>query len=407
MDIPGWLIDLTAWAGGNRWMVWIFLIVLVTAMADLIQRMVVRGLSSRARRSRNRWDDAVLWALARPLGLLIWVLGISLAAAVAGHYTGTDVPVFDYIDAARATGVIVALGWFALRLIRAVELRMIERVRAVALEPDEGPDRSTVEAAGKLLRAVVLVTVGLVLLQTLGFSISGVLAFGGIGGIAVGFAARDMLANFFGGIMLHLDKPLAVGEWVRSPDREIEGTVEHISWRITRIRTFDMRPLYVPNSVFSNIAVENPSRMTHRRIYEIIGVRYADIAAMPAIVEDVRAMLHEHDDIDNAASLIVNFLSFGQSSLDIMVYCLTFEKRWIQYHAIKQDVMLEIVRIIEAHGAEIALPTSTLHVASLPGGEPASGADGDAAAAVSREPAREPGLHRSGTMTGPPQGDHE
>ena len=262
MDIPAWLIEFTAWAGGNRWMVWIFLIILVTGVADLSQRVVVRRLTGRARRSINRWDDAVLWAVARPLGVLIWVLGISLAAAVAGRYTGTDVSVFGYINAARATGVVVALGWFALRLIRAVELRMIERVRAVSLEPDEGPDRSTVEAVGKLLRAVVLVTVGLVLLQTLGFSISGVLAFGGIGGIAVGFAARDMLANFFGGIMLHLDKPLAVGEWVRSPDREIEGTVEYISWRITRIRTFDMRPLYVPNSVFSNIAVENPSSMT-------------------------------------------------------------------------------------------------------------------------------------------------
>ena len=405
MDIPAWLIEFTAWAGGRRWMVWIFLIVLVTAVADLVQRVVVRALSGRARISRNRWDDAVLWAIARPLGLLIWVLGISLAATVAGVYTGTDASVFDYIDAGRATGVIVALGWFALRLIRAVELRMIERVRTVALEPDEGPDRSTVEAAGKLLRAVVLVTAGLVLLQTLGFSISGVLAFGGIGGIAVGFAARDMLANFFGGIMLHLDKPLAVGEWVRSPDREIEGTVEHISWRITRIRTFDMRPLYVPNSVFSNIAVENPARMTHRRIYEIVGIRYDDIAAMPAIVEDVRRMLLEHDDIDNAASLIVNFLSFGKSTLDIMVYCLTFEKRWAQYHAIKQDVMLQIARIIEAHGAEIAFPTSTLHVASLPGGEPADGEGNAVAASGLRPDAASRG--RTGTATGPAGGEGE
>ena len=117
------------------------------------------------------------------------------------------------------------------------------------------------DAMAKLLRLSVIITAGLVVLQTLGFSISGVLAFGGVGGIAVGFAARDLLANFFGGLMIYLDRPFSVGDWVRSPDRNIEGTVERIGWRLTVIRTFDKRPLYVPNSVFANIAVENPSRM--------------------------------------------------------------------------------------------------------------------------------------------------
>lgn len=383
MQMPAWLIELTAWAGGNRWMVGIFLIILATGIVDLVQRLVFRGLSRRARKSRNVWDDAILWALIRPVSLAVWVLGITSAAAVAGHYAETDAAVFDYVGAVRKAGVIVALGWFALRLIHGVEQRMVERVHAVSLQAGEGPDRSTVEAVGKLLRATVLVTAGLVLLQTLGFSISGVLAFGGIGGIAIGFAARDVLANFFGGMMLHLDRPLAVGEWVRSPDREIEGTVEYISWRVTRLRTFDMRPLFVPNSVFSNIIVENPSRMTHRRIYETVGIRYDDIGAMPGIVEDVHAMLAERDDIDSEATLIVNFLTFNASSLDFMVYCLTREKRWAEFHAIKQDVMLRIAEIVERHGAEIAYPTSTLHVATLPqpGGEPV---DDDGAADAAR-----------------------
>ena len=104
-------------------------------------------------------------------------------------------------------------------------------------------------------------------MQALGYSISGVLAFGGIGGIAVGFAAKDLLANFFGGLMIYLDRPFSVGDWIRSPDKNIEGTVEEIGWRLTRIRTFDKRPLYVPNSTFTQISVENPSRMLNRRIY--------------------------------------------------------------------------------------------------------------------------------------------
>jgi MscS family membrane protein len=383
MNMPDWLIEFTAWAGSNRWMVWVFLILLTTAALDLTQRIVIRGLARRARHTSNLWDDTVLWALVGPIGLIIWVLGVTIAGEAIGRYAQTDAALFDYVGAIRKSGVIVALGWFALRLTRAVEGRLVERVRTVSFAPEEGPDRSTVEAIGKLLRATVLIGVGLVLLQTLGFSISGVLAFGGIGGIAIGFAARDLLANFFGGIMLHLDRPMAVGEWVRSPDREIEGTVEHISWRITRLRTFDQRPLYVPNSIFSNIIVENPSRMTHRRIYETVGVRYDDIAVVSNIADDIRAMLDEHEQIDSDATLIVNFMQYSESSLDYMIYCLTNETRWAAYHAIKEEIMLRIGDIIRSHGAEIAYPTSTLHVATLPqpGGEPAE-ADDDAQAAT-------------------------
>lgn len=189
-----------------------------------------------------------------------------------------------------------------------------------------------------------------------------VLAFGGIGGIAVGFAAKDLLANFFGGLVVYLDRPFAVGDWVRSPDQEIEGTVEEIGWRLTRIRTFDKRPLYVPNSVFTQVTVENPSRMSHRRIYETIGVRYDDLAKVAPIVEDIRAMLRSHPEIQQDQTMIVNFNQFNASSLDIMVYTFTRTTAWVHFHAVKQDVLLRIADIIAAHGAEIAFPTRTLHL---------------------------------------------
>jgi len=189
-----------------------------------------------------------------------------------------------------------------------------------------------------------------------------VLAFGGVGGIAIGFAARDLLANFFGGLMIYLDRPFSVGDWVRSPDREIEGTIERIGWRLTVIRTFDKRPLYVPNSVFANIAVENPSRMTHRRIYETFGIRYEDIQQMSAITTDVEAMLKVHSAIDATQTLMVNFVACTPSSVDFFVYTFTKTTVWTEFHVIKQDVLLKIADIIAQHGAEMAFPTSTVHV---------------------------------------------
>ncbi len=198
--------------------------------------------------------------------------------------------------------------------------------------------------------------------QTLGFQITGLLALGGVGGIAVGFAAKDILANFFGGLAIYLDRPFVVGEWIRSPDKELEGTVEYISWRHTRIRGFNKNPIYVPNSVFATILVENPSRMSHRRIKETIGLRYDDFGVVAAVVADIRAMMQEHPDIDATQTLIVNFNQFGASSLDLMIYAFTRTTVWVDYHAVKQDVLLKIGQIIAGHGAEIAFPTQTLHL---------------------------------------------
>ena len=209
----------------------------------------------------------------------------------------------------------------------------------------------------------------------------------------MGFAAKDLLANFFGGFIIHLDRPFKVGDWVRSPDRNIEGTVEHIGWRLTTIRTFDKRPLYVPNAAFTTIAVENPSRMTNRRISETIGIRYADVHSMKKIVDEIRDMLKNHEDIAADETLIVNFLAFNASSLDIMVYAFTKTTQWVRFHEVKEDVLLKISDIIESHGAEVAFPTRTLH---LPDGVKVSGDNQEQSAS---EPAREDGRGQdSGTQ---------
>jgi MscS family membrane protein len=283
--------------------------------------------------------------------MLVWIVGLSFAAQIAQSVA--DAVVFEAIEPIRDVGVIAVIAWFLSRFISAAERNILKKTEV---------DYTTAHAIARLLRISVMITATLVVLQTLGYSISGVLAFGGIGGIAVGFAAKDLLSNFFGGMMIFLDRPFSVGDWIRSPDREIEGTVEHIGWRLTAIRTFDKRPLYIPNSVFTTITVQNPSRMSHRRIYETIGIRYDDVDKLPLIIADVEKMLREHPDIDDSQTLMVNFNAYAPSSLDFFVYTFTHTTVWIEFHAIKQDVLLKIHDIIARHGAEIAYPTSTVHL---------------------------------------------
>ena len=344
--------------------VYVFAIVTTTLVVRFAAKFVFDRLARQFERTHNLYDDAVLEAARKPIGWAIYAFGILFAAEVAGQ--DSDSELFAYIDPIRDVVAIALLAWFAVRFISFVEGHIGDAVYEGRMI-----DNATLGAISKLLRASVLITALLMVLQSLGVPITGVLAFGGVGGLAVGFAARDLLANFFGALMIFLDRPFAEGDWVRSADREIEGTVEQIGWRMTRIRTFDQRPLYVPNSVFSTLTVENPSRMRNRRIYEIVGVRYDDMAAVQRIVEDIRAMLKGHPEIETETrTLIVNLLSFGASSLDIMVYTFTKTTDWVEFHGIKEDVMLKIAGIVAAHGADFAFPTQTLHLGAAPPPEP-------------------------------------
>ena len=343
------------------WIMSVFLVVFATLVFNFFQKRALNRLHLKLEKTSTPWDDLLILSLQKPLSFLIWLLGLSFAAEIVQQQS--QATIFEAIDPIRDAGIIIILVMFVLNLIRGAEAILIEKETATG---EKDFDKHTVEAIGKLLRISVIITGVLVMLQSMGYSISGVLAFGGIGGIAIGFAAKDLLANFFGGLMIYLDRPFKVGDWIRSNDRNIEGTVEHIGWRLTRIRTFDKRPLYIPNSVFANISVENPSRMTNRRIYETIGIRYDDAGKMAGIVSEVKAMLLEHPEIDTGQTLIVNFNGFAASSVDFFVYTFTKTTDWVRFHEIKQDVLLKIMEVINKQGAQIAFPTSTLHIQSLP-----------------------------------------
>ncbi len=353
--LMGWIQNWNILSEGMRASIGIFALVLLTAIVAFIASRIIFRLEKKCRGTTNLWDDAFLHAARKPVIGFVWLQGVFWAAEIAYRYSEAEV--FSYNDNVLEFGFIWLMVWTLLGVIKEAE-----KILASPVKMKKPMDYTTVNAISKLIRAVVLITAVLIALQSLGYSISGVLAFGGVGGIAIGFAAKDLLANFFGGFVIHMDRPFKVGDWVRSPDRNIEGTVEHIGWRITTVRTFDKRPLYIPNAIFTTVAVENPSRMTNRRISETIGIRYADVSQMATIVDDIREMLVSHEDIDPNQTLIVNFLSFNASSLDIMVYTFTKTTNWVEFHKVKQDVLLKISDIIEGFDAEVAFPTRTLHL---------------------------------------------
>ena len=281
----------------------------------------------------TRWDDVVYYSISPPAEWAMWVCIVYGSLSLFEEAEVLRAALLQLAD----TLLILLVGWLLHRVSTGIEKELLSEHRG----PRDSDDRATISAVARLARITVWVLSALMVLQSLGVSVSGLLA--------------------FGGLSIYLDRPFAVGDWIRSPDRSIEGTVEDIGLRVTRIRTFDQRPLYVPNSTFSSVSLENPSRMTNRRIYETIGVRYEDAGRVAKIVSDVQTMLKEHEDIAQDRTMIVNFNHMAPSSLDFFIYAFTKTTNWVEYHAIKENVLLRILEIVERNGAQIAFPTQTIH----------------------------------------------
>ena len=359
-DVVGEVVEIvesvSLFVGLPGWVMQAFVIILVALLLEFVYRLFINRLGRLAEKTSHNWDDAVVYAGKRPVSLLIWWQGIVMAARVAAPHT--DALGFDpgFLGVMQQLGLVIAATWFFFRLTTGFEKAFV----AARRRRNESVDITTVSVLGRIVRIAVLLTGALTILSILDIPISGFLAAGGVGGIAVGLAARDLLANFFGGFMLFLDRPLSVGDWVRSPDQEIEGVVEKIGWRMTTIRKFDKRPMYVPNATFTTITVENPSRMTHRQIFEHVGIRYDDFAKTRQIVDEIRDYIHDHPDLDTTQTTMVHFNVFGPHSLDIMIYCFTKTVVWTEYHQVREEVLINIGEIIQRNGAEIAFPTRTL-----------------------------------------------
>lgn len=331
-------------------------VALLVIIFNLAIRFILHRLELATKYTDNPWDDALIHAARRPLSALAWVVGLAYAAQIVHREKGGFF--FEQIATFRDIAIIACGAWFLFRLIHNVSHNIISSREALGGVVDS----TTVDALSKLSRFVVVIVSITMSMHALGFSVSGVLAFGGLGGIAVGFAARDLLANFFGGLTLYMDRPFVVGEQIRSPDKALEGVVEHIGWRLTTIRGLNKSAIYVPNALFTTIVVENVSRITNRRINEVIGLRYADIATVQAIVTDIKALLSAQPGLDTAERVDVTFDRFADSALNISINAFTLSMDKGRYLEIKQEILLKIAGIIAQHGAEFAFPTQTIYV---------------------------------------------
>ena len=222
---------------------------------------------------------------------------------------------------------------------------------------------------------VVIIFVGVsVILEIWGIAIGPLLAGLGLFGAAVALGAQDLFKNLIGGITVIAEKRFNPGDWIKV-DGVVEGVVEDIGFRSTKVRRFDKAPVHVPNSELSDAVVTNFSRMTHRRIYWKIGVTYSTTKEQLKIVRDgIMDYIMGNDEFAKPpeVSTFVRLDSFNDSSIDFMIYCFTKTTDWGKWLEIKENFALAIKEIVENKaGTEFAFPSQSIYIESISGGETA------------------------------------
>ncbi len=293
--------------------------------------------------------NAILRSFKNPTAMLLGILASVAVLPVPSMIT-------PFISAFRIIGFVAIIGWILINLTAVVELYCL-KVKELKVW-----DKHTIGTLIRIVRLLIFAAMLLVGLQSLGVPLSGLLAFGGAGTLIVGFASKDLLANCVGAMAIYLDRPFNLGDWIASPDKNIEGIVEHIGWRLTRIRRFNKQPLYVPNSLFSTIIIENPSRMTNRQIKETIALKYADASKLPGLIKVLQSFLDNHPDLDHRCTTFIALNHLTPYSLNCALYCFTKTTEWVPYLRVQEALLLGILNIVHQHGCEMATPVHDLKI---------------------------------------------
>lgn len=350
-------VGFEAMEGAYGWAVQALSILLFVIIFNFFVKALLVRLYHRFESKHQDWKASFVRALYRPLSVFVWIVAATYTLDIISHQLW-EVPLWASPHQIIQVGAILAFAWFLLRWNHHVVRFMILKSKRHQIVMDQ----NKIDIIGKLITIFILFFTVLLIMEVTNRSMQTLIAFGGIGGLALAFASQEVISNFFGGLMIYFTHPFSIGDWIKLPERDLEGHVEEIGWYMTLVRSFEKRPIYVPNSIFSKVIVINPSRMTHRQIKETLGIRQSDKPCLQSILSEMKEMLSQHPDIDQNMLSMVHFTGYGTSSLDIGVSTYTQIIDNDGFLRIKEDVLLKLGDIITANGAAFASPTSTIEI---------------------------------------------
>lgn len=334
-------------------------IALVVLFFNFFARWGLKKLGDRFLKNHKYWHESFVRALIIPLTSYAWFFAALLSIDLIGQNVFST-QVFNDLHLWLKLSAVFALIWFLMRWKKNVMKIMMRKSKNHEIAMETGK----LDVINKVITVFLFFISFLMLLEATNSSLNTLIAFGGVGGLALAFASQEIIANFFSGAMIYLTQPFLVGDLINVPEKNIEGYVEEIGWYMTRIRTIDKRPVYIPNSIFSKIIVITPSRMSHRQFKETFNLRYEDMPKIASLIEAIKEMLKTHPDIDQRQKIMVYINNFATYSLDVLISAYTKTTSSEAYFELRQDLLLKIYKIIEKHDAKPAVPITYVQMSA-------------------------------------------
>jgi len=340
----------------GKWITATIIFIIFLLLRKQLTRLITLVALKWVQKSETTLDDQILEVLQRPISWGMTILGFNVAFSFM-HFSESFSTTIAHI---MSTLTIVLFAWVIYRVIKLFESS--NELIAKRFKTDNGITLAKLLLS--ILKAIILIISGMNILSTWGINVTGFVASLGLVGMAFALAAKDTASNFFGSMVLFTDQPFKVGDWIKTP--EVEGTIEAIGVRSTKVRTFARALVSVPNGNLADSAILNWSEMNKRQIKMTLGLTYSTTATqMKSILAEMREMLKNDDDI-HQQTIYIHFTEFQDSALGIFCYFFTKTTHWGEYMEVRERINLELMEIVEKNGAAFAFPSQSLYVESMP-----------------------------------------
>ncbi len=308
-------------------------------------------ISLAGKKKGESWRLRSAKILKPPVTTLLWVLyAVYLVKVFGKHFDfGSGI---EYLSAMRKTAVIFCSSWLFFRWKNEIE-------KTLLADSSKKVDVTTVRMVGRLITLAIGVISTLVVLQTFGVNTAPLLAFGSIGAASIGFAGKDVMANFCSGIMLQINRPFVRGDHILLPEKNIEGHIEDIGWFKTSIRDIEKRAVYLPNNYFSTMVVVNITRMTHKRLKQTLKLPLSSIEKISDAIPHIREMISRTETIDNNYPLHVYLKTFGDYACEVDIEAFSTITDTVVFNKFQQSVLLKVQAMLAEREIPFALPTMT------------------------------------------------
>lgn len=341
--------------GEARWFMTFLAILTFAAVATHLWRWAAVALGHKFQAKNQFFKEASIKASLLPVVFYIWFVAfLKVADLVSDEFFSQSLP--EQIKLFSRSTLVLTIAWFLFRLKNNVAVVLLQKSRRKQISMEPG----SIHGMTKLCSVLIVIITLLLLLEVTGVSFNALIAFGGISGLAFAFASQEVIANFFGGVMIHVVQPFQVGDYIVLPSSSMEGIVEEVGWYETILRSKEMQPIYIPNSFFSKAFVVNNGRRSHRRIQDKISIRHDDLSKAASIINAIRTFLQGYESIDTAKRININIDQIGPYSIDISIMALSSSIDETEFLAVRDCVLTRACAIVEEHGAKLAIPRETV-----------------------------------------------